>query len=86
MSRSYWNGHEIECLDGIWIYSDTKEIVEGCERACGKCKKMPVNGHDACIVNLPGVKNACCGHGTDTGYIQFDSGVIIRGKFEIEKG
>ncbi|MFW6242880.1 MAG: hypothetical protein ACOC2W_01865 [bacterium] len=40
---------------------------------------------DACFPNLPGVSNACCGHGKRKGYIQFENGVIVRGYFTIEK-
>lgn len=41
-------------------------------------------GHDFCVTNLGGVVNACCGHGVEEGYIQFDNGVIVRGMFTIE--
>ena len=42
------------------------------DRPCTRCGEMPTEeGHDACIANLPGVRNACCGHGVEEGYIQF---------------
>lgn len=46
---------------------------------CSVCKKYTTkDGHDPCIPNLPGVKNACCGHGEpDRGYIQFENGLCI---------
>lgn len=66
---SYWD-HNNECIGGLMR-----------ERPCPKCNKLPINGHDACIVNLPGVKNACCGHGVKEGYIHFTNDVIIRGYF-----
>lgn len=38
---------------------------------------------DACFGGmLPGVKFACCGHGSENGgYIVFDNGVVVRGVF-----
>jgi hypothetical protein len=46
---------------------------------CRKCDKPRTgDGHDPCIANLPGVQNACCGHGREQGYIMFDNGLIIR--------
>ena len=46
---------------------------------CAVCKKSKTkDGHDPCIANLPGVRNACCGHGEpDRGYIQFENGLCI---------
>lgn len=53
---------------------------------CPKCNKRATwDRHDPCIANLPGVKNACCGHGVDEGYIQFENGVTIRGIFEVDE-
>lgn len=55
-------------------------------RPCAKCGCYPnEDGDDACIARLGKVLNACCGHGTNKGYIQFDNGIIIRGYFEIER-
>ena len=55
-------------------------------RPCAKCGEYPsLDGDDACISNLGNVMNACCGHGTNRGYIQFDSGIIIEGDFEITR-
>ena len=42
-------------------------------------------GHDFCLGTLGNVMNACCGHGKNKGYIQFDNGITIRGYFEIER-
>lgn len=46
--------------------------------------KYPSNGHDPCIANLPGITDACCGHGKE-GYLGFENGIVIRGKFAIER-
>lgn len=59
---------------------------DGFIKPCIKCGKYPTaDGDDDCIANLGLVMNACCGHGERKGYIQFDSGIIIRGHFEIDK-
>lgn len=74
-ATSYLRGHEIEFLNGEWVYSDTKEptVQTWQERPCGHCGRSATKeGHDACISNLPGVMNACCGHGmTEEAYVQF---------------
>ena len=50
---------------------------------CGQCGGMPTEkGHDPCIADLPGVVNACCGHGTHSGYVHFENGLVIRGYFD----
>ena len=82
-------GHKIyaELVDNCWKnwrFVDTDELYdEGiATRKCPKCNKCPTKeGHDPCIANLPGVKAACCGHGTEEGYFMFENGVVIRGKF-----
>ena len=49
-------------------------------RECTKCGKLPTKeGHDACLGTLPGVVDACCGHGIKEAYIIFENGVTIRG-------
>lgn len=73
-------GHKIEPVDGQWVYSDNGEPTVGNRRPCGHCKKPDrKDGHDACLGHLPGVMNACCGHGTDGSYIQFNNGSTVRG-------
>jgi hypothetical protein len=59
-------GHIIvESTDGVWVYADTgKPIRAELDRPCGYCGKPNTpEGHDACLGTLPGVMNACCGHG-----------------------
>lgn len=52
------------------------------ERECPACGMRPTpEGHDPCLGRLPGVRNACCGHGTGEGYIQFKNGAVVRGEF-----
>lgn len=55
-------------------------------KPCKKCKEYPdTNGHDACLGTLGSVINACCGHGKNEGYIQFDNGIRVSGHFKIER-
>jgi hypothetical protein len=87
--RCSLNGHTIyfDELDDSWKYTDTKEKINvEQERPCITCGHIPTEqGHDYCIANLGKVINACCGHGKEKGYIQFDNGLIIRGYFEIDR-
>lgn len=77
-------GHKIERLNGKFVYSDTKEPTKKgyFKRPCGNCgKDRTKEGHDGCLGTLPGVMNACCGHGEiDECYIQFLDGSAIYGK------
>ena len=76
---------------GQWLYKDTMEPIptEGGEiRPCIKCGKLFEGSYegmpDPCLGRLPGVNNACCGHGIkEESYIRFTNGTIIKG-FEIE--
>lgn len=49
---------------------------------CSMCGHPPTaEDHDACLGTLPGVMNACCGHGvTQDAYVQFLDGETIRGE------
>ena len=68
--------------DGIWRYVDTglptTETWKG--RACGHClKPNREDEHDACLGELPGVINACCGHGNvREAYVQFEGGQLLQ--------
>lgn len=80
-ATSYNNGNKIFWHDSTyqWYYEDKQSIKK--LRKCPKCNKLPdKNGNDACLGNLTGVKNACCGHGVEDGYIQFLNGTTIRFK------
>lgn len=84
MDKSYLRGHEIEYLNGEWIYSDTKEPTTQThkDRPCGYCNKPNTpEGHDGCLGTLMGVMNACCGHGQiKEVYVQFLDGTVIQGE------
>ena len=74
-------GHDIEFVNGKCIYSDTKEptVDTWQDRPCGICGEFPTKeGHDDCLGTLPGVMNACCGHGNNKdAYVQFIDGFSI---------
>jgi len=76
-------GHKIECVNGEWVYSDTEEptVSGNSKRACGVCSEHRTKeGHDACLGTLPGLMNACCGHGVeDEAYVQFLDGFSVHG-------
>lgn len=80
--QNHHNGHLIyfDHVSDCWRYSyDNLAINEDRERPCVRCKLPPTKeGHDPCIANLPGVENACCGHGVSEGYIAFTDGRILR--------
>lgn len=89
MGTEFWAiGKHGEPLEGlVWRERKTGKIAKGAppffERRCGFCGEQATpDGHDPCIANLPGVTNACCGHGIDEGYVQFENGVVIRGWFD----
>lgn len=89
-ARSRTNGNDIvyDEENDMWFYEDGSpaEGPDGKEipRPCPCCGKLPTpEGHDACLGELPGVKFACCGHGTRRGYITFTNGTIMR--FRLEK-
>lgn len=81
----YWGwyfGHKIYVswkdshLPGYkYKYMDTDEyVLESPKRTCPVCKEYETaESHDPCIANLPGVRNACCGHGCKNRYIQLDN-------------
>ena len=77
-------GHNIVFMQGKWRYSDMLVAVENWkDRACGHCglSNTP-EGHDGCLGTLPGVMNACCGHGdVRSAYVQFWDGRSIHGNF-----
>ena len=84
MVTSKWRGHDIEIVDDVWVYSDTKEpCKDNPNIKCGKCGNGPSKeGHDDCIKGLPyPVINACCGHGENGNavYVQFEGRETLYG-------
>lgn len=77
-------GYEIEEVDGEYVFCDTGEKTSTTytQRPCGHCDKFQTKeGHDGCLGTLPGVFNACCGHGeTKDAYIQYMDKTTIHGE------
>jgi len=75
-----------------WVYAYDLSLVfdeTSPPGKCPRCGRMPTaEGHDACIANLPGIINACCGHGVKDPryfpYVMFEDKTVLRGK-EAEK-
>ena len=91
MTRSYFRGHPIIWINNKWVYEDNKKSLPatgGEIRPCKRCGKIFTLGEgevDSCLGVLPGVDNACCGHGIKSqAYIRFTNGITIKG-FTIEK-
>jgi len=90
-ARSFWRGHPIIARGDDWFYADDESPVAdkaGRSRPCGNCGQDTPAGQvevDPCLGALPGVDNACCGHGDrEEAYIQFTNGVTVRG-FVVEQ-
>lgn len=82
MREDYHRGHRIQSRHfGEWYYAaDGVPVPDDPDRPCGHCGRPNTpEGHDACLGTLPGVRNACCGHGLPgRAYIQFQNGVVVR--------
>ena len=82
--NNHFRGHPIIWVEESqnWAYLDNNQPID-IDRSCGKCGKsfVPTDGDgevDPCLGVLPGVANACCGHGTKReSYIQFENGVRV---------
>ena len=84
-ARSMFRGHPMhfDMASGEWRFDDDGAPVRQSwrDRPCGHCGALSTpEGHDACLGALPGVSNACCGHGVRSeSYVQFTNGVTLRG-------
>lgn len=80
--KEFLRGHEIYSKDGVYYYADTDEPTVGNRRSCGYCGLADTSeGHDGCLGTLPGVMNACCGHGErQSAYVQFSDEKVVRGR------
>jgi hypothetical protein len=81
---SYFFGYKIVWDGSEWRFADNGEPTETTwkTRKCGKCNEsITADGHDPCIANLPGVLNACCGHGGEHDiYVMFEDRSVKRGE------
>lgn len=85
MSR--WRGHAIQKMGARWVYSDSRlPVALRPDRPCGFCRAPnTAHGHDACFGQLPGVMNACCGHGeTKDAYVQMCDGRRFAGRHALQ--
>jgi len=86
-ARGILRGHDILFVGGRWVFGDTLEDTESTwkQRPCGRCGLYSTpEGHDACLGTLPGVTNACCGHGNaGAAYIQYGDGRYVQGQHAI---
>ena len=83
VDHDQWRGHPIEeRADGSWVYEDGTLVADDPDRSCGRCgRPNTTDGHDACLGELPGVVNACCGHGNSrNAYVVFTDGVRLAGE------
>ena len=84
MPHSKLRGYDIEYINNEWVYSDTKKSTISTfeSRPCGHCGKYnTLEGHDACLGELKGIMNACCGHGVASeAYVQFLDVFSIHGE------
>ena len=88
MMIAYLMGNQIYSDDNgeTWYYTDTGEkIKENDKLTCPACSQSARNDEpDPCLGYLPGVDNACCGHGIrELAYISFENGIVIRGQFNM---
>lgn len=91
--KSHSRGHPIvwDKKTEKWLYEDNMKPIYGHggeNRPCVKCNKLfegsNIGESDPCLQNLPGVDNACCGHGVkEESYVRFTSGVVLTG-FDVE--
>lgn len=85
-AKSYLRGHALIRRNGKWVYEDNGADISangGEIRPCKKCGASFPLGQgevDPCLGILPGVDNACCGHGIrKQSYIRFENGVVLEG-------
>lgn len=82
-AMSHWRGNKIyyDYTINEWRYKEDGSLVKEVDKPCGHCgRKRTPEGHDWCLGALPGVVNACCGHGNPSeAYIQFENGIEVRG-------
>jgi hypothetical protein len=70
-ATSHYNGWPTEWCEQrqVWVWSDTKQPIDGV-RPCKHCGLPPTpEGYDGCLGYLPGVVAACCGHGVEPPYV-----------------
>jgi len=81
-ATSRYRGHKIYFSFDKWRYCDTDKVISEKTRSCRYCKTPNTKeGHDPCLGTLPGIMNACCGHGNiNQMYVQFLDSHCISGQ------
>lgn len=81
MAGSKLRGNPIYHDGSQWRYKDTDAPTAERVRPCGYCKKPNrPDDIDACLGELLGVVNACCGHGVSAeAYAQLSDGRRVDG-------
>lgn len=95
-ATSHYRGNPVTWEDDNqrWVYTDTGEPTPGwggekepcglCGQPCGRYEWTDDGDIDPCLGYLPGVTNACCGHGNPgEAYVIFENGIALRG-FTVE--
>lgn len=81
--RGHWLRYD-EISENWYLEETDEKYIPEMENTlvCPKCDKKPAeNGHDACMMNVPNVEFACCGHGIkNTAYLKYTDGTIKRFK------
>lgn len=84
----FFRGHQIQRVNGQFVYTDTGEstVTTWAARGCGHCGLADTpEGHDGCLGEIPGVLNACCGHGIEAdAYVQTEDNLHLRGRLAVE--
>lgn len=90
-AKGFFRGHQLIWINNKWVYADDYTDIPangGKIRPCKKCGALFTLGEgevDPCLGVLPGVSNACCGHGVQSqSYVCFTNGVALTG-FVIKK-
>lgn len=87
--NSHLRGHPIYFDGRRYRFCDNDIPTVGTwqARPCGHCGlRNTLEGHDGCIGELPGVRNACCGHGeSDKAYIQYTDGTAVQGEEAVKR-
>lgn len=83
-TRLILDGYAIIPLEMYMNLRHSQGICSDATFPCAQCgaTEPTAEGHDPCIANLPGVANACCGHGQGEGYVMFEDGRVLRGRFD----
>ena len=87
--RDYGHNSKNRTVDKNEYWADDDTLKKGNPRPCNLCGKGRVKKMDPCIVNLPDVKFACCGHGVkgddNFGYVYMNEGSRFTFKEYIKK-